>query len=401
MSVTKNLNVPFHGAAGPLLDGAAAAQMILDQIGTAVDQITLDSTIQSNNVEPTLWHSDPEGMKGTLNFYKPAGFGGYFVNYAKTTALEGSEKITYTLQRYEVATATLVFWGGMWLVVKGVQTDVDPLAGNPYTIEGFWIHNPWEPSGSATGEYITYNPTWLTTYFTPISVQSSTTGQASQWSGQFVSICDPELPKLGPQALHPPKLAARGEQLIERSDVVRLAQDHVKAHDLVQEESFRRALEQAQPGEPELVHRLDIPHSFDYLVPFLRGQAVTAVLRVDGRFGYLQQALSYADGVRFPRITWDEVRQRLAQEVLEVTEWIAQEGCLGQCFPDKYQVFKGMFCLYPALVWVPCWESRSPFYPFYMVSIGSDRFYISSLDGAVYRRLHPFGPTGPQRPGGL
>ncbi|MHC4675902.1 MAG: hypothetical protein ACYTBZ_25715, partial [Planctomycetota bacterium] len=86
---------------------------------------------------------------------------------------------------------------------------------------------------------------------------------------------------------------------------------------------------------------------------------------------------------------------------LEVTELIAAKGHLGLCVPHKYQVFKGMFCLYPVMVWLPCWESRSPFYPLYMVNVGSDQFFISSVDGTVYRRLHAFGPTGPQRPGGI
>jgi hypothetical protein len=156
-----------------------------------------------------------------------------------------------------------------------------------------------------------------------------------------------------------------------------------------------------EPGRPELVHRLDHPANFEYLVPFGSDAKVTALLRIDARFGFLHAAASFPEGITFPHVTWDEVRQRLSEGQLETIEWMAEEVSLGQRFREAYRLFKGTWCLHPALVWLPCWESRSPFYPFYMVSVGSQHLYISCWDGTVYVRLHPFGAGGPQLPGGI
>jgi hypothetical protein len=45
------------------------------------------------------------------------------------------------------------------------------------------------------------------------------------------------------------------------------------------------------------------------------------------------------------------------------------------------------FCLYPTLVWKPCRESLSPFWPFHMFIIGDYRLYVR-IDGAIFTRLH-------------
>jgi hypothetical protein len=401
MSVSKTLTVPYHAAGGPLMDGAASVEMILESIGAAVGQPALDSTIQSNNIEPALWHADPSGVTGALNFHKPTGFGNHFVTYASPTAFAGSEKITYTLHQYQVATATLVFWGGMWLVVHGVQTDVDPLAGTPYVIEALWIQNPWTPPPGPAGDYVVYNPGWLNTYFTPVSVQHPNTGLTSQWNGQFISVCDPEPPRLGPQHLSAPRLGADGERLLDADEVVELTHEHIQNFDLRSEDVFRIGLDGAESSRPELVNRLDHPNVFEYIVPFAKEGSTTTLLRVDARFGCLLEAASYPQGIQFPQLTADDIRDRLMHDTLDTTEWLIEGRHMGLRFREAKRLFKDLWCLYPTLVWLPCWESRSPLYPFYMVSIGSQRLYISSWDGTIYSRLRPFGPSGTQRPGGI
>jgi hypothetical protein len=208
----------------------------------------------------------------------------------------------------------------------------------------------------------------------------------------------PDLPR---QVLRPPELHADGEDLIDSQKIIQLAEAHFTKHELASDESFAQVWDGAQLGEPELVHRLDQPNSFDYLVPLRRQADVTALFRLDGRYGFLQQAISLPAGFRFPQFTWDDVRRLLTQGILEVTDWIFEGDCIGQCSTEKYRIYKNLFCLYPAMTWRPCWESRSPFFPFYMASIGRRRFYISSWDGSVYSRLHPFGPEGSGRPGGI
>jgi hypothetical protein len=40
--------------------------------------------------------------------------------------------------------------------------------------------------------------------------------------------------------------------------------------------------------------------------------------------------------------------------------------------------------VHPCLVWRPCRQSLSPFYPFRMVTIGALRLFVRIFDGAVF-----------------
>jgi hypothetical protein len=50
-------------------------------------------------------------------------------------------------------------------------------------------------------------------------------------------------------------------------------------------------------------------------------------------------------------------------------------------------VRKEAVCMYPTLVWKPCRESLSPFWPFYLFTVGAYRLYVR-IDGAVFTTLH-------------
>lgn len=56
----------------------------------------------------------------------------------------------------------------------------------------------------------------------------------------------------------------------------------------------------------------------------------------------------------------------------------------------RIPIREGAFCFYPTLVWRPCWESRSPYYPFYQFTVGSSIIYVG-YDGRVYPELHDLG----------
>ena len=46
--------------------------------------------------------------------------------------------------------------------------------------------------------------------------------------------------------------------------------------------------------------------------------------------------------------------------------------------------------VYPTLVWRPCQESRSPYYPFHQIAVGGVTIYVG-YDGRVYPTLHNMG----------
>ena len=217
MTWIRNISTEYHQQDTDYYCGAATAQMILDSIGSGIlDQNILYNSNHSHNTQ-SGWATDPNGLNYTLNYYKPSPpvFNNIFVVYTEDTEMEGTKKIVYTLWHYGVPTGTLVYGCGHWIVVRGVSTDVEPIVGSIYNINGFWINNPWPPSPSfytpssapppphgatddcgisgsrgIANEYVVYNNTWKDTYFTGCDV----------WGvghSQFVSVCDPSIPKLG------------------------------------------------------------------------------------------------------------------------------------------------------------------------------------------------------------
>lgn len=48
----------------------------------------------------------------------------------------------HTLWKYGIPTGTVELKGALWIVVNGVSTDVEPVPGSSYSINGFWINNP-------------------------------------------------------------------------------------------------------------------------------------------------------------------------------------------------------------------------------------------------------------------
>jgi hypothetical protein len=284
--------------------------------------------------------------------------------------------------------------------VRGVSTDVEPVPGTTYTINGFWINNPWPPSpsfynpavapppphdgadGCGTGgnrgianEYIVYNPTWKDTYLTGCDV----------WGvghKQYVSVCDPEVPKLGELTMKREEFWAKGDHLITSDEAIKFVSKGIDRHDLLMDKLFAKALEGAQPIHPILVQRIDLPDTFYYLVPMTMEEGVTAMLSVDGLYGNFRGGQVFVKPLKRPFIDREKVIKKVLSQPIE----------LGEKF-GRLVIREGTFCFYPIMVWRPCQESRSPYYPFYMITVGNRNIYIG-YDGTIYPELHDIGPGG-------
>jgi hypothetical protein len=406
---TKNVGTAYHQQDTDYYCGAATAQMILDQIGAGIlDQTTLYNSNHSHNTH-TGWATDPNGLAYTLRHFRPASFTNTFVVYAMPNEPQGSEKIVYTLWKYGVATGTLVFQsmtGGEcahWIAVRGVSTSVEPKPGSTYSINGFWINNPWPPvpafidgydptllpppphtagdgcgSGGNRGnanEYVAYATgvnSWQNTYLT-----------GCNWCGSlnFISVCDPEPPKLGKLDMRRPEFWAKGDRLIG-PEAMRFAQRGIDEHSLLEDKLFQEALEGTEPSDPILVQRLDLPDSYYYLVPMLRKDEVTAMISIDGLYGNFGGARVYPKPVRRPFVDRGKVFEELIGQKIELGD---RRG--------KLILRKKAHCFYPIMVWRPCKESRSPYHPFYMITVGDNRIYIG-YDGTIHSELHGIGLGG-------
>lgn len=395
MSVIKNLAVPYHAADSGSNDAPAAIQMILEEIGLAAvpTQAAIAAVVQANNTEPASFYSDPNGVQGALVNLKPAAFANTFSDYSYPTENQASRHITYTLHHYQVATATLVYSGGHWVVVKGVQTDVDPLANAGYSIEGFWIHNPWPddplPGAASDNVWIDY-ATWVGTYHTSV-VYGAT------WLNNFVSVCDPVVGALG--ALKPAKRRNRadGRELLTPDQALQMLRLEVESLELGAHGGL--ALAGGQPGQPVLVQRLDQEDVQTYAIPWQDGNGVRALFHLDARFGLLREAAALRRAARWPAFSRLDLLRLLATGSLEVNAAGGRRAPLDAGKGCKVRLRRGLWCLQDALVWAPCWESRSAAFPFYVLSMANRNYFISTLDGRVYDRLHPFNPSSVTRGG--
>jgi hypothetical protein len=397
MTVTTNLTVQHHQQDTDYYCGAACAQMVLETIGAGIldqDDLYADNHSHSLLDSGVNWATAPDGLTWTMNDRRPAAFTNYFVNFALASEDLISRKICWTIHHYNVAPIALVYGWGHWIVVRGYTTSTHPASSgdNSYTIDSFDINNPWpyapsfdEPAdapppahsasdGCGTGgdrgianEHITY-ATWQSTYMTGVP--------GGYWNGLFVAVCDPEPPaeRGGPQR-PAPKREGRGNILSPKM-AGELAIRGLREYGLFDREDWRAALDDAQPGAPLLVQRLDRLDSYYYVTPLNQGRRPSVLVNVDARWGDYQQA------VLLPK-SRSEHRVISAEEALKL---VLSRPIELNALRGRLRVRKEAVCPCPHLVWRPCKESLSPYYPFYMFVVGEHRLYVR-IDGAIFASL--------------
>jgi hypothetical protein len=402
MPVQEDLAVQHHQQDTNYYCGAACAQMVLAQIGAGIlDQDDLYADNHDHSTAEGGWATGPDGLTWTLNDRRPPGFTNYFVLFALTTEDLISRKICWTIHHYQVAPVAMVFGAQHWLVVRGYDASAAPTASgdNAYTITAFDVNNPWPPtptspvplpipggllgppphsagdgcgSGGDRGianEHLTY-ATWQADYMTGIP--------NGHWGGKFVAACDPEPPadRPGPSA---PKRRPRGERLIGRAVAARRATAGLREYRLHERPVWREALTDAAPRDAVLVQRLDRRDGFYYIVPMQNPDMNAPVLvSVDARSGEYRQAVAVPKEQRHLVPSLDS--KALAERIVDGRFALEDRAGRLRVRPEAY-------CLYPTLVWKPCRESFSPFWPFAMFTIGGHRLYVR-VDGAVFTTLH-------------
>jgi hypothetical protein len=393
MPVQEDLAVQHHQQDTDYYCGAACAQMVLETIGAGIlDQDDLYADNHSHSTIEPLWYTGPDGLTWTMNDRRPASFANWFVLFALAGEDAISRKIVWTIHHYQVAPIALVYGWAHWIVVRGYDASAAPsgAADTSYTITAFDINNPWPPTPSGVGvpphaaadgcgsggtrgianEHVTY-ATWQADYMTGVP--------SGHWAGKFLAVCDPEPPaeRRGPSRGRDQRLP--GDHLLRTDEAARRAAAGLKQYGLHERKSWRAALRDAKPLEPMLVQRLDRRDTYYYIVPMGPGRRrASAAVSVDARFGDYRQAVA------------------LPREGGEILAPIDREAALKRVLGRRFDLGEGrgripvrdrLFCLYPTLVWKPCLESLSPFYPFYMLTLGADRLYVR-IDGEVFTTLH-------------
>lgn len=395
MSIHEDLTVGCHQQDTGYYCGAACAQMVLEQLGAGLlDQDSLYNDNHSHSVIEPSWYTAPDGLQWTMNNRKPATFPNSFVPFALDSEDAISRKIVWTIHHYQVAPIALVYGWAHWIVVRGYDADVAPNGADDttFSISGLFINNPWPPTpatppppphtatdGCGTGgdrgiadEHIAY-VTWQDTYMTGVP--------NGFWKGKYVAVCDPEPPadRVGKQSR--PKQTDNGERLLTPEKAVERALAGMREYKLLDREPWKSDLANTRPGDASLVQRLDRPDSFYYVVPFRsNARLARALVCVDARFGNYRQAVAVPD------------RSHNALHGLNFSSATALQRVIGQKInlggrKGRIVVRKEAHSLYPTLVWKPCRESLSPYFPFFLITVGNERLYIR-VDGQIFTKLH-------------
>ncbi len=391
------LDVSYHQQDTSYYCGAAAAQMVLDSIGAGL--LDQNDLYASNHAHSSPgWYTSPDGLDFTLNALKPAAFTNFFVVDRGNTEHDGSHIIISTLRFFSVAPVALVYGTGHWVVVRGAKTSADPAAsGGTYTILGFYINNPWPPTpgglnsslapppphsnpdscgtGGAHGiadEWISYTD-WQNNYFTG----GDAFGIGHQ---QWIAVCDPSKPAPARLISEKVKHLRDGKKIISAEEAVKFAKHAIEKHELLNQEcAMSTAVRMTRPTQAHLVQRLDRNNEFYYLIESERDGKATSLLRADALYGDFQGALALSKEQHLPIISADTAIAAVKKSPLDLGHG-----------KGRINLHDGGFSVYPNLVWRPCMESRSPYYPFRQVHIGSHTVYVG-FDGTVHPALHDLG----------
>lgn len=383
--VTRILPVQYHQQDTDYYCGASCAQMVLDSIGAGVlDQVGLYNDNNSHSTTEGGWATGPDGLNWTMNNRMPAAFANFFVLYEQGSEASISRKICWTIHHYRVAPIALVFGWAHWIAITGHDVSADPSnsTDTSYSMTAYFVHNPWPPTpttaaepphsagdgcGSGTNrgvpyEHIAYS-TWQTDYMTGVP--------SGHWNGKFLAVCDPEPPAQIDGRVPP---IEPGREVLSPERAMNAAVQGLQEYGLLDRDDWRDAFNVSTVGVPVLVERLDLPNRIYYIVPFRAAPNVAPLLvNVNAYTGqYLEAQLAPAGtSTHFgAAIDRDEVARRFEGQEIKL--------------PDSDIVIRlERENLAENLVWRPCHQSLSPYWPFYMYVVGDFRIYIR-IDGVLF-----------------
>lgn len=180
--------VPLYGKTNFTWGGAAVGQMIMNGypgVGNSIyyTQQTVWNTIQLNNstVEPDPWATDPLGISQTMmQLNPPTGSWSIIVDPDKYEVLF---QVLYWMNNNAYPVAALVDEGERWVVIKGYDTDVEPVAGSNPTLNLITLNDPDPLNQGST--YTVDGAVWLdTAWIVPVSAEGT-------WENQYVAVIEP------------------------------------------------------------------------------------------------------------------------------------------------------------------------------------------------------------------
>ncbi|MGD2086722.1 MAG: hypothetical protein PVH61_11095 [Candidatus Aminicenantes bacterium] len=178
--------VPLYAQEQDNWSGPASGQMVMDGYPDPAYRIYYSQgliwyIINTFNPEPG-WDTDPYSLQQTLLALNqpPSGTWSLMTDTVKEDLMFD---ILYWMNRQEYPTPTLVYEGLRWVVIKGFQTDIEPVYGSDPELQMITIHDPF-PTGAGAINTVT-GTVWYDTYWqNPINISGT-------WFGKYVAIVEP------------------------------------------------------------------------------------------------------------------------------------------------------------------------------------------------------------------
>jgi hypothetical protein len=163
-------------------------------------------------------------------------------------------------------------------------------------------------------------------------------------------------------------------QLIPPSEAQAAAEQAVAV--LRESPRWQHALAATKIQSPLLVQELDRTDGYYYIVPYTKGEDVTARILIDAVSGGFGEATGIEAGqTRLPPYV---------DPSKTLSSWYGQPFTVGEIRVGLLR--QGTVGVHAVLVWRPCEQSFTPFEPFYVLIVG-DRVVYLRVDGHRFDRL--------------
>ncbi len=191
-----------------------------------------------------------------------------------------------------------------------------------------------------------------------------------------MAACDPQRPPTTPGRpgrRFGPLLAEN--RLLSQNDAAKASLEGLESYGLSKRAQYRE-VSRARPRGAVLVQRLDRTDEFYYIVPYGLDEATPLSVIVNaGRSEYRQSIIGDPGSTVFSSRSAEEVAREVVGRRFELPER------LGSVLVRPEAVSQ-----YPTLVWKPCRQSLSPYYPFHMFTVGRTSIYVR-VDGEIFTQL--------------
>jgi len=378
-------------AANPDWSGPATAKMILtadiieaDPSYVVKTQAELWTYISAHN--DTAWntlgyppvHTDPIAMEACLKEYDTRSGWTYVTFHTATYDASVSQKIVYTIAKYDVPPAVPLSGGLNWVAVFAVNTTSDPLAPGPYSINWFQINDPSDPI-LGMGKYIFYNDgshsiLWENGPSSAFSHILTPTPFPNDY--QKMAICDPDTP--GPLKVQAPQPQPRRETVLLPYEAKEAAIKGLKKYNIINKPGYQHAEKSIRSGNPILVRRMvnRMPADY-YIVPmvkryFIFWKKLIGAVIIDAYTGSIIEASIAKKPVCYPYLSRSLAK---AKKIL-IKKIKKKEGF-------RYSDVKAET---PILTWEPG-LSVSPFFPLWKVQAtikGANQMRYLDFNGNVH-----------------